>query len=181
MIAYCYNLKYDREYEYADENIHLELLLLHVHAHMYFLGDKYDIPGLKKDASQIFEEQLTSPTSNSDQITAALLSIIPYIYTSTADTDHALRDSAVAFAIGNWTQMKSHPGIGDTIAENPEYGIDIISQATQLNAPTVSRDCSTLGCCPHFPSAEVMYPEWGFGAARASTSYGPGPFRDSDS
>lgn len=67
---------------------------LHVHAHMYSLGDKYDIPSLKKEARQRFSKDVIIPGDKKSE-TLTLLSVVNLIYTSTPDSDRGLRNLVV--------------------------------------------------------------------------------------
>ena len=64
---------------------------LHVHAQMYSLGDKYDLPGLKKEAVRRFINDIAIPGDKKCE-TLTLLSVIPNVYTTTPESDRGLRD-----------------------------------------------------------------------------------------
>ena len=64
---------------------------LHVHAHMYGLGDKYHLPALKKEAARRFSNDIRIPRNVKGE-TLALLSVVPVIYTTTPDSDRRLRN-----------------------------------------------------------------------------------------
>ena len=68
---------------------------LHVHAQMYSLGDKYDVPGLKKEAARRFDKDVEIPGDTKCKETLTLLSVVPHIYATTPDSDRGLRDLVV--------------------------------------------------------------------------------------
>ena len=108
---------------------------LHVHAQMYSLGDKYDLPGLKKEAARRFIND-TAILGNKKRKTLTLLSVIPTIYTTTPDSDRGLRD-LVAQHIFQRYKIASKHFIEelDTALEAPQFARDIIILAR--NRPAI--------------------------------------------
>lgn len=61
---------------------------------MYSLGDKYDLPGLKKEVARRFEKDVEIPGDGKRE-TMTLLSVVPAVYSTTPDNDRCLRDLIV--------------------------------------------------------------------------------------
>lgn len=81
---------------------------LQVHAQMYSLGDKYDLPALKKEAARRFEEDVETPGETRRETTLTLLSVVPLIYSTTPDTDAGLRDPVVRQIYRRYTTASKH-------------------------------------------------------------------------
>lgn len=81
---------------------------LQVHAQMYSLGDKYDLPALKKEAARRFEEDVETPGETKRETTLTLLSVVPLIYSTTPDTDAGLRDPVVRQIYRRYNTASKH-------------------------------------------------------------------------
>ena len=81
--------------------------LLHVHAQMYSLGDKYDLPGLKREAARRFTEDVKIPADCKSE-TLTLLSIVPIVYTTTPDSDRGLRNLLVRQIFERYNTASKH-------------------------------------------------------------------------
>ena len=99
---------------------------LHVHAQMYSLGDKYDLPGLKKEAVRRFINDIAIPGDKKRE-TLTLLSVIPTVYTTTPGSDRGLRD-LVARHIFQRYKIASKHFIKelDTALKIPQFARDIV-------------------------------------------------------
>ena len=99
---------------------------LHVHAQMYSLGDKYDLPGLKKDAVRRFIGDIAIPGDKKCE-TLTLLSVIPIIYTTTPDSDRSLRDLVARHIFQRYRTASKHFNKElDTALELPQFAGDIV-------------------------------------------------------
>ena len=99
---------------------------LHVHAQMYSLGDKYDLPGLKKEAVRRFIDDIAIPGDKKRE-TLTLLSVIPTIYTTTPDSDRGLRDLVALHIFQRYRTASKHFNKElDTALELPQFAGDII-------------------------------------------------------
>ena len=99
---------------------------LHVHAQMYRLGDKYDLPGLKKEAARRFINDIAIPGDKKRE-TLTLLSVIPTIYSATPDSDRGLRDLVARHIFQRYrTASKHFIKELDTALEVPQFAGDII-------------------------------------------------------
>ena len=99
---------------------------LHVHTHMYSLGDKYDLPGLKKEAARRFINDIAIPGDKKRE-TLTLLSVIPTIYTTTPDSDRGLRDLVARHIFQRYrTASKHFIKELETALEVPQFARDII-------------------------------------------------------
>ena len=99
---------------------------LHVHAQMYSLGDKYDLPGLKKEAVRRFINDIAIPGDKKRE-TLTLLSVIPTVYTATPESDRGLRD-LVARHIFQRYKIASKHFIKelDTALKVPQFAREIV-------------------------------------------------------
>lgn len=99
---------------------------LHVHAQMYSLGDKYDLPGLKKEAARRFNEDIRIPGDSKSEI-LTLLSVVPIVYTTTPDTDRGLRNHVVRQVFQRYGIASKHfVEELDTALEIRQFARDII-------------------------------------------------------
>ncbi|KAL9135501.1 MAG: hypothetical protein Q9175_003303 [Cornicularia normoerica] len=99
---------------------------LHVHAQMYSLGDKYDLPGLKKEAARRFNEDVKI-SGDSKCETLTLLSVVPTVYEITLDSDRGLRDIVVRQIFQRYATASKHfVEELDTALEVRQFARDII-------------------------------------------------------
>ena len=99
---------------------------LHVHAQMYSLGDKFDLPGLKKEAARRFINDIAIPGDKKRE-TLTLLSVIPTVYTTTPDSDRGLRDLVARHIFQRYrTASKHFIKELDTALEVPQFAGDIV-------------------------------------------------------
>ena len=80
---------------------------LHVHVQMYMLGDKYDVPSLKKEAARRFGEDVKIPGDRKCE-TLTLLSVVPQIYTTTPASDRGLRNLVVQQIFQRYNTASKH-------------------------------------------------------------------------
>ena len=80
---------------------------LHVHAQMYSLGDKYDLPGLKREAARRFTEDVKFPGDCKSE-TLTLLSVVRIVYTTTPDSDRCLRNLLVRQIFERYNTASKH-------------------------------------------------------------------------
>ena len=117
---------------------------LYLNAQMYSIADKYDILSLKEKAVDKFETaiwEIQTLGTMSPQTGASLLDqmieTVPYIYSSTPDSDRCLRDRAVGVVIWRRKQIGSHAGLRNLAAAVPEFFEDTSRAASsflQLNS-----------------------------------------------
>ena len=99
---------------------------LQVHAQMYSLGDKYDLPGLKKEAARRFNEDVKI-SGDSKCETLTLLSVVPTVYEITLDSDRGLRDIVVRQIFQRYATASKHfVEELDTALEVRQFARDII-------------------------------------------------------
>ena len=99
---------------------------LHVHAQMYSLGDKYDLPGLKNEAVRRFKEDVKIPGDRKSE-TLTLLSVVPTVYTTTPDSDRGLRNLLVQHIFERYNTASKHfVEELDTALEVHQFARDII-------------------------------------------------------
>ena len=63
---------------------------LHLYVELYVMGDKYDIPRLREDATEQLDCELKE--CNDDDTIGELLDIVERVYTSTPESNRDLRD-----------------------------------------------------------------------------------------
>lgn len=80
---------------------------LHVHVQMYSLGDKYDVPSLKKEAARRFGEDVRIPGDRKRE-TRTLLSVVRQIYTTTPASDRRLRALVVQHIFQRYDTASKH-------------------------------------------------------------------------
>ena len=80
---------------------------LHVHALMYSLGDKYDLPGLNKEAARRFKEDVEISGDDKCEI-LTLLSVVPTVYATTPDSDRGLRNQVVRQIFQGYDTASKH-------------------------------------------------------------------------
>lgn len=80
---------------------------LHVHAQMYGLGDKYDLPSLEKEAARRFGEDVKIP-GHSKRETLTLLSVVQTVYKTTPDSDRGLRNLIVGQIFQRYGKASKH-------------------------------------------------------------------------
>lgn len=103
---------------------------LPINAKMYAVADKYDMQGLKKKAELKFKNGLTkiveihAVTRDISQLFTA----IPIVYTTTPDSDRALRDAIAIFAAENWTRLLTVPEFKTCMEENIDFVIDVVAK-----------------------------------------------------
>ncbi|KAL9076074.1 MAG: hypothetical protein Q9161_001121 [Pseudevernia consocians] len=101
---------------------------LHLNAQMYSTADKYDIPSLKEKAAEKFDAAIQEMDAlqrmnpqNESSLVDELIEAIPYIYSSTPDRDHRLRDRAIEVAMYRWRDFKKRLDLQNLIAAVPEF------------------------------------------------------------
>ncbi len=115
---------------------------LHVHAQMYSLGDKYDIPSLKKEAARRFREDVGIPGNRKCE-TLTLLSVVDKIYTTTPDSDRGLRNFLVQQIFQRYNTASKHfVEELDTALEVRQFARDLV--ALHRKGPTMSMRCAAL-------------------------------------
>lgn len=100
---------------------------LHLNAQMYSIADKYDIPKLKEKAAEKFDAVIWEvyvyqrmPYTDATFI-AEIIEAIPYIYSSTPDRDHRLRDRVVEVAYCRRREFENSPDLQGLRAVVPEF------------------------------------------------------------
>ncbi len=123
---------------------------LHVHAQMYSLGDKYDIPSLKKEAARRFREDVGIPGNRKCE-TLTLLSVVDKIYTTTPDSDRGLRNFVVQEIFQRYSTVSKHfVEELDTALEVRHFARDLV--VLHRKGPTMRMKYAAL--------AKVVYRIW---------------------
>ena len=107
MQTYTVNLGLEGLDRYWSFNDSWAATRLHVHAQMYSLGDKYDLPGLKREAARRFTEDVKIPGDCKSE-TLILLSVVPIVYTITPDSDRRLRNLLVRRIFERYDTASKH-------------------------------------------------------------------------
>lgn len=89
MLQYFYRLDYDSDYS-------SNLPLLSFHAVIYTIADKYNVSGLKSLAARKFGTIVEQQWTDDEEFMLDFFDAIHYIYNNTLESDHLLRDIAVA-------------------------------------------------------------------------------------
>lgn len=108
--------------------------ILHTNAEMYILGEKYDLPALKKLALVKFDNAEKEMVSKAKR--DHVLSLIPLVYTGTLDTDRGLRDRMVQYVTANAKELAKDSKIKSLITENPDFVLEVIGNTVPPKAPT---------------------------------------------
>jgi hypothetical protein len=106
--------EYDDEYDSTESESHLFL-----HAQVYALAEKYDIPSLKQLARQKFEVA-TACYYDAPELTDA----IRYVFSSTVDSDRGLRGVVVQL-FKRHPQLATTPDMNAVIRETPSLALDL--------------------------------------------------------
>ncbi len=93
-----------------------------INVHMYTMGDKYGIGGLKKVAEVKFEDAVKQKMSPLEFLPAVIK-----IYESTPDVDRGLRDVAVRLATLSVKSLTASTTFRKVIAKVPEFACDVIN------------------------------------------------------
>ncbi|KAK1067289.1 hypothetical protein LTR74_006493 [Friedmanniomyces endolithicus] len=111
----------ESDYESYDEEEQLpeDQANLVIHARVYALAEKYDIPSLKHIAKQKLEMAMACNYDSPDLPLA-----IEEVYCSTIDTDRGLRD-IVCEAFRCHPQLASTPDVRQAISELPSLALDL--------------------------------------------------------
>ncbi|KAG8533632.1 uncharacterized protein KY384_001373 [Bacidia gigantensis] len=134
MACFCYGLSYSPQ-KAAVDNVWISAA--HTHAMVYSLGDKYAVNGLQEYASLRFETELKKALSSAfwaarrdgsnlqDAVGKALEGFdetVKAVYTTTPDSDRALRDIIVAFINEKWkmSSMRSKRRRESALSLDPE-------------------------------------------------------------
>lgn len=129
MLQYCYLLSYDDNPLSIHGVNETYTSKLCTNVHMYNMGDYYDLQGMKLEALNKLKECLkVSEAELAEQDVASLLEVLPWIYSSTLDSDHGLRTVAASFGYRHWGTLVARPDFEEVAAENLKWVIDIISQ-----------------------------------------------------
>lgn len=101
-----------------------------LHAAMYAMGDKYDLPGLKTLARGKFDAEGhgNRGAETNQQVYRDFLLSIPLIYSSTPETDRGLRGFAVDW-VCKLAVTYAMPGVKETLkkilSEVPDYSWEL--------------------------------------------------------
>lgn len=96
-----------------------------VNVHMYIMGDKFGIWGLKKTAEVKLEKAITQKIAPLE-----FLPLVATIYESTAENDRALRDVVVRLATLDLAALTTSTTFNEVMADVPEFACDIIKWAS---------------------------------------------------
>ena len=127
---------YTADYEIDPE--HEPSTALSMHAHVFTLADKYDLPALMSSAKQKYE---------SLQAKISLQECLPSISEvySLPRSENSLRDTAVRFARERLKRglrkEKVRAAIWQVVNEVPEYGFDLLESFVNIPLKGRCRDC----------------------------------------
>lgn len=122
----------EEESEEEDDSTESESHLV-LHAQVYALAEKYDIPSLKQLSKRKFEMAAACYYDAPE-----LAEAIEYVYTSTIDHDRGLRD-VVCQLFRNHPYLASTADIYQTIKETPTLALDLWKLERGLHAQRVTR------------------------------------------
>ncbi|KAK4500020.1 hypothetical protein PRZ48_008206 [Zasmidium cellare] len=112
---------------------------LEVHAHVYTLADKYDIPHLKVLAKEKFREETLYCISDK-ALVYGFLKVVPYVYENTAPGDMGLRSCLVDAWRAEADFVNYHlsdENLRDLFERFPELGADLFTgQVNGHRAPS---------------------------------------------
>ena len=148
MLQYLYRLDYTTEghsdclYDYGqgpnlimdnNDDRRLACLQLYASAHMYNMGDKYDIDGLKGIASEKFAINLNRLERdvewNSSKMRIRCLSrIIRYIFDSTPESDNGLRGQILGYAARHLKSLLTLVDFKVVLACVPDFSYQLLVQ-----------------------------------------------------
>lgn len=147
MQTYTVNLCLDGFYSVNDSWAKARL---HVHAQMYSLGDKYDVPSLKKEAARRFVEDVEIPRHSKCEI-PTLLSVVSVVYVTTPESDRTLRDVVVRQIFQRYdTASKHFVEELDTALEVRQFARDIIvlhSKRPSMEYAVISKEVYRIWHC----------------------------------
>ncbi len=159
MLQYLYRLNYtikthsDYLYDFGqgpilivDDNDTRRLLSvqLFANAHMYNMGDKYGIDGLKGIVSEKFATNLEqyewyAEWNSSNMGIGALTTAIKYIFESTPDFDMGLRDPILGYATQHLESLLTLEDFKAVLAKVPEFSYQLLVQEVE-NRPSEIED-----------------------------------------
>ena len=133
MFDYLYTGLYnDDEYETINPAV--------TNAHMYVLGDKYEIPELCTTASKRFTEQIK--TSNDG---ALFVELVPLIYSNTVESDLTIRKPIIEAVAKNFTELLKQPDATEMLAATGDFSKDLLLYKHQGAHSDKLKECSTCG------------------------------------
>ncbi len=114
----------------------LSSLQLLANAHMYNVGDKYGIDGLKGIASEKFATILNQPEwhakwDSSTMGIGALVTVIKYIFDSTPESDRGLRDQILGYAVRHLKSLLALEDFKVVLAKVPEFSYQLLVQEVE--------------------------------------------------
>jgi hypothetical protein len=127
MINYFYTLQYPETYEedfISDEDDTI------VHARMYVIADKYDVPGLK-DAAESALESLLEEVGAKNSPMCFIAELLQIVYEMTPTHDRTLRDILYEFIKTHMRKFQGRKTVQDYALANHDFGIDLLR--TQLD------------------------------------------------
>lgn len=128
MLQYCYLLSYDDNSLSINGTSETYTSKLSINVHMYQMGDRYDLQGMKLEALNKFKECLyESKAVPAEQDIADFLETLPWIYSLTLDSDHGIRTIAALFGYWNWEMFVARPDLEEVAADNIKWVIDVVS------------------------------------------------------
>ena len=136
MIVYFYKLDYeDAPLSSEEYDVNYESQL-HCNAGMYAIGDKYGTWGLKKLAAQKFETAFcSSMDTDATKAGAALMAVIPAVYSSTPDSDRELRDLAISLTLSTKQVYRSNtstPDFKSLVTQVPDFAVDLVQRIAPI-------------------------------------------------
>ena len=104
---------------------------LHTHVMMYAMADEYDVRDLKTEALWKFGQELITKARQTEAL-AAVLEVVPAIYTTTPESDRRLRDLVVLFGALYLMPIKDLPELKTAITHSPDYMIEVLQKFEQI-------------------------------------------------
>jgi len=121
MLEYLYTGNYSISF---DKSTTAETGTLLAHTRMYIIGDKYDIPGLKKLSAKIYGSQVLR-----DSGTPSFTASLELMFKETVEKDRDLKDVAMEFLIENARHFLARDDFATVCKENGDIGYELATAA----------------------------------------------------
>lgn len=150
MLQYLYDDKYDVSNmasalfeifdnagppDYLDNAVFVQDLEFEVHANVYALADRFDIPSLKAESANKFVSELRSPTFSITN----LVSAIGRVYTTTPESDLGLRKWVVYRAQQVEYDLARNHEFEQVLKDYPDFAWDFATKYARANHLWCSR------------------------------------------
>ena len=163
MVQFFYSMNYDddipEEIEATERETVSRISLLQLHARMFALGDRYDIPGLRDVAVKKYSSRCTVFWESLE-----FLESICDVYGRTPSSVQHLRNAACFLMRKNLPKMLDDEAVATVyervLSEVPNFTKDMLG--IYVKAP-LYRDCSTCGSNQAFEALQVRCSRCGKG------------------